>query len=657
MTSTLAQGAGRSPGESFRPLRALAASPALIVLLLGGLALRITIAYVLFPASGFESDIASYVSWALTLGEHGPAGFYANAGFSDYPPAYLYLLWPVGLLATNAADPGAAASELIKLPPMLLDLVVGWFIYRLVLGWSWPGRRAEAMALVAAALYLFNPVSIYDSALWGQTDAAGALILLLGIAALIRGNSEGAAAMAATAAVVKPQFGVVLIPLVVFMLLKRHLVRPGSGPRQRPWAPASIAAWLSTQQGWPRLITASVAALGAFFLLALPFGMGPFEYLEKMFGTAGQYSWLSVNAYNLWALLGSAGTRPLAEAPHLWSPDTVGLLGPLPAVVIGAALLLAGFLWGVVRAAARDDRWTLLVAVTFLAIAFFILPTRVHERYMFPAIALLPLLAVVSGRWTIALVLLSVGAFINFHGILTRDLYGTDNVISLPLGDLFQTRDYIVASALLQTGVGIWAAWQLRPSLRTSPDGYELAASRGTTRVPGAMPPPPGLPYPPPPLGGAKVYPAPSDDVGWVRGPSTLDYIVARLTRPPLRRDRSAELAGERGGRIDRFDVLLLVVLIIGTTMLRGFNLDKPYGMYFDEVYHARTATEFLQRWEYGQSHDIYEFTHPHLAKYAMAWGIRVAGGNEITGSTDLAVPVRGAALERRWSSGTGDGP
>ncbi|MFV2063671.1 MAG: hypothetical protein ACC726_09175, partial [Chloroflexota bacterium] len=200
MTSTLAQGADRSPREVIRPLRTFAASPALLVLLLAALLLRLAIAYVLFPSSGFETDIASFASWALTLGEFGPAGFYANAGFSDYPPAYLYLLWPMGLLASVSGDADGVASGLVKLPPILLDLAVGYVIYRLVLGWSWPGRRAQTMALVGAALYLFNPVSIYDSALWGQSDAAGALILLLGVAALIRGNSEGAAALAATAA-------------------------------------------------------------------------------------------------------------------------------------------------------------------------------------------------------------------------------------------------------------------------------------------------------------------------------------------------------------------------------------------------------------------------------------------------------------------------
>ena len=101
--------------------------PALILLLLGGLALRLTIAYVIFPGSGFESDLGTYASWSLTLAEHGPAGFYGTAGFADYPPAYLLVLWPIGLLANalGGNDPAGAGGDLIKLPPMLMDLAVG----------------------------------------------------------------------------------------------------------------------------------------------------------------------------------------------------------------------------------------------------------------------------------------------------------------------------------------------------------------------------------------------------------------------------------------------------------------------------------------------------------------------------------------------------
>ena len=278
MTSTLAQGVDRSPAESRSvPSVRSPSSPALIVLLLGGLALRLTIAYVLFPSSGFESDIGSYASWALTLGEHGPAGFYANAGFSDYPPAYLYVLWPVGLLASAARMRLAAGGELVKLPAILLDIAVGYVIYRLVLGWTWPGPRAETTGPGRCCAVSSSTRSPSTTRRCGARPTRPAPWWCCWASLhSIRGNSEGAAALAATAAVVKPQFGVVLIPLVAFVLRQA----PPAATRHRAHATAPgrrrrCAAGLSAEQGWPRLVTAFAAAWVAFFVLALPFGMGP----------------------------------------------------------------------------------------------------------------------------------------------------------------------------------------------------------------------------------------------------------------------------------------------------------------------------------------------------------------------------------------------
>ena len=72
--------------------------------------------------------------------------------------------------------------------------------------------------------------------------------------------------------------------------------------------------------------------------------------------------------------------------------------------------------------------------------------------------------------------------------------------------------------------------------------------------------------------------------------------------------------------------------------------------MHFDEVYHARTAAEFLQAWRYGEPHDIYEFTHPHVAKYLIAAGMVAFGNERVTGSGTLGAPATAAAVETRWS-------
>ena len=132
------------------------------------------------------------------------------------------------------------------------------------------------------------------------------------------------------------------------------------------------------------------------------------------------------------------------------------------------------------------------------------------------------------------------------------------------------------------------------------------------------------------------------DEVGVV------GWLKARFNETPVRPDRSATLRHEGGGRLDRLDLFLIVLLILGTLFLRTFRLAEPYQMHFDEVYHARTATEFLQSWRYGLSHDIYEWTHPHLAKYAMAAGLVAFGNDKVNATSDLGVPVVAAVVEPR---------
>ena len=104
----------------------------------------------------------------------------------------------------------------------------------------------------------------------------------------------------------------------------------------------------------------------------------------------------------------------------------------------------------------------------------------------------------------------------------------------------------------------------------------------------------------------------------------------------------------ESGGRLDKLDLWLLVVLVVAVLGIRMFRLSEPYQMHFDEVYHARTGTEFLQDWRYGYDHDIYEWTHPHLAKYAMAGGLVAWGDDRVSATSDLGVPVRDAIIEPR---------
>ncbi len=673
---------------------------AIAILIAVGIALRLIIAYVLLaPGSGFGVDVSAFRYWADNLAQQGPFGFYTRGFFADYTPGYLYVLWLVGIAGSFVGG----AGDLIKLPAILADgalAFVVWWMVRDLGG----GRRA---ALLGAGLVLFNPVTWFDSAIWGQVDSVGTVVLLLAVRELWKGRMVPATVLTTIAAIIKPQFGI-LIPIAAVVILHRYLAtRPTrEGPPGRVWRVlASLGVRRPVREGPIDVVGVLVAGIGTAFALSLPFALMPWDLAMKIATTAAQYSYLTVNAYNPWALvsldgsgLASSGTWVLDVARDPGQPFLA--LGPVPAVAVGTALLLAliAVLCAIVWR--RDDRRTLLVVLMVIALGFFILPTRVHERYLYPAFALGAILAATSFRWRLAYLVLAVATFLNLYAIITLPFYDNPGIADwLRMGDLVRSPAGVAAVALAHVGVFLWALTRLRrraveqdaaeaeaellaeeatdavrsaPSVagvrrHVAPAAAATAAIAPSSRVATATAPAaaaaamamPGVPYvatSPDRADDEEWYsdagePYPDDEVeeeeprgatGWFR----------RLARFGTR-DRTALLVRERGGRLDRLDLWILLVLVVAALVLRTYRLAEPYRMHFDEVYHARTATEFLQFWRYGEPHDIYEYTHPHLAKYAMAAGIVAFGNDRVASTSDLGVPVVDATVEPRWEDPT----
>jgi len=701
----------RGTGAATRTSGTHAAGAILIVLALG-LAFRLIIAQRL-PGSGFQVDLTSFRAWAANLAAQGPLGFYGRPFFHDYTPGYLYVLWLVGLaghvlepIGRVMALPSILGLDLIKLPPILADLVLGWLVWSMTqeLGGS---RRA---ALLGAAILVVNPVTWFDSVVWGQVDAVGTVFLLLGMRELWRDRPERSAIFTVIAAVIKPQLGI-LVPIVAAVVIRRALFpRGGYGDESAPAFPM-----LDVERhirGPIRIATTAIAGVVTAIVLSAPFGLSIFGLIGQVANAAGGYPYLTVNAYNPWALLQLGGDGIAANGQ--WVCDVVVppatrptvacspalMFGPVPAVVVGTVLLVVAVVTISLVVARRPDRRTILVGVAVMAIAFFVVPTRVHERYLFPLYAVAAILAGVSIRWRLAYVLLAAATFANMYVVLTtiyannpqiRDWFGLGEAIRAPAG-------VAVVSIVHLLGF-VWAASQLTDGSLSRLD-EEIAGDDETARTPNAWPAAPSLAVdgwsetardtgrrfawpqpatqaalattafavsggfggasPPPAISSAAVTPDAMDPpVGrarpvWLGRPGFGDvgawgWLRSRIFDRPVRPDRSHSLDRESGGRFDRLDVWVLVVLVVASLVLRMWRLDEPYRMHFDEVYHARTATEFLQDWRYGIEHGIYEWTHPHLAKYAMAGGLVAFGNDRVVATSELGTPVVDAAIEPRW--------
>ncbi len=684
---------------------------AVLVVLALGLALRLIIAY-LFPGSGFGVDLAAFRFWAADLAQHGPHGFYDRDFFHDYTPGYLYVLWLIGIVGSAI---GGVGVTLIKIPAIFADLAIGWLVWSMILELG--GRRS--LALAAAFVAVVNPISWFDSVVWGQVDSVGVVFLLLGLRDLWRDRPERAAIFTVIAALIKPQLGI-LIPILVFVTIRRALwpVRDpkldpvtdpdeaaSDGERDPDAGPlARLRAWERRTDHPIRIVTTGVAAVVTTVLLCLPFGLSVVQFtstapffksglLAQIFATASGYPYVTVNAFNPWALMSGDTGHSLANSglwvcDGPWGPAICGsgvaAFGPVPAFLVGTLAMVAVVVAVSVVAARRPDRLTLLLGLTILAIAFYVVPTRVHERYAYPAFALAIMLAAIAWRWRVAYAVFSVTVLLNMYAALTNPFYDNPGISDwLGIGPGLRTELPVAAIAILNGAVFLWAFAQLRPrALERLADELDAASEApepddeaapgpsvpagvdASTEADGRVGGPAPLGWDPPPAptvvppSRATVTPAVAAAAvatmpTWTARPTfdelgVVGWFRSRFSEPPIRPDRSATLRHEGGGRLDRLDLWLVILLVIGTLILRTFRLDQPLQMHFDEVYHARTAAEFLQDWRYGLSHDIYEWTHPHLAKYLMAAGIVLWGEDHVSATSDLEVPVRAAAVEAR---------
>lgn len=286
---------------------------------------------------GHPADLAAFHAWALRLAEVGPWRFYAPGLFADYLPGYLALLWPVGVLVR--AWP-AAAGPLLKAIPASADFAVAALLWRL------GGTRGQAAALA----YLLNPAVLLAGAWWGQAEPVSVAWLLGSAVALHRGNPGWAGVLFGWAALTKPQYAAAGGVLLV------GLVRGPGGVRTLAWSAGSCAL--------------TVTAGG------LLFGLSPVDLARVAVSASATYPYGSVNALNLWYLAGLN-----------WKPDTLPVLG-VASSVWGLGLASAAVAWVAWRVAGRGDPALAALGASAVCVVVFAVATRMHERYLFPALPL-----------------------------------------------------------------------------------------------------------------------------------------------------------------------------------------------------------------------------------------------------------------------------
>jgi hypothetical protein len=322
-----------------------------------------------------ESDSRHFAAWMRVIDDHGVWQFYdadlrMDAQDRTYPP--LSTLSFAALVSVNgfAPDPRFALDNpafviLLKVFPVICELalvaaVYLWLIDRLRLRWLIPGALAVAPGLIATSSW------------WGQYDAPFTLFLVLALIALNRDRPILAWLLFAAALLLK-QPAAVFAPILLVVTFRRYGAR--------------------------KLILGMIGGGALYAAVSLPFVLnsGFADALSPYLRASDAFPYLSNNAYNLWFALATIhkGSVMLFREPAY--ADALTVLGGISYKLIGLALfggfalLIAAVCWR----QARQQREFLWSAALFFG--FFLLPTQVHERYLYPGVVLL-LIAVAQDR-------------------------------------------------------------------------------------------------------------------------------------------------------------------------------------------------------------------------------------------------------------------
>ena len=373
----------------------------LAIILAVAFVVRLYIAYTVF---GYHTDINCFSSWGERMYLNGPSDFYSPDYFCDYPPVYMLLLGCVAAIrnALGITYQSAAHVLLIKLIPIMFDIIVAVMVY------IFANRRAGTKtALMLSIICALNPAAIVDSAAWGQIDSVFVFMTVSAAVLLCERKYHYALPLIVLAIFTKPQtllFGPLGLFAIAFNLiydaikgndknaLKRDIIHAGCG------------------------LLASLIFAAAAALIFHADGTDPFTWLyDLFFNTLNGYSYITINAFGLYELLGLNWVKL----------EAVPTMATLAWVLFAGAYVYSFIIYGFAR---RRSALYLSAATLIMLICAF--GPMIHERYVYPALVLLLLAYAEERDWRlmVSLGVLTVTLFMNqvlvLQGGMTPANYG-----------------------------------------------------------------------------------------------------------------------------------------------------------------------------------------------------------------------------------------
>jgi Gpi18-like mannosyltransferase len=409
-------------------------------------------------------DVLRYKDWAQIAYLHGFNATYSPEflTFGTYPnnqpPGSVFVLtlgyqaWLLvgkALAVAFSIPPGSnpwvnvvLLHIFLRLPSVLCDLVIITLIYAGVLRW----RKSTRDACVAAAVFSFNPIVLFNSTIWGQMDAVNNLSMMLAMYFLLIGKTYTSLVFAAVSILVKSS-------LLIWMPLY------------------ALCVWFQTRANMRQLGIYILVFLGVMFVGIMSVSMSPFTWYGKYLTTQtlGEMTNITAFAFNLWwvifhptlAMGPSNDITKVVDISLIGSPLSQSMMGPLSlgavATIITIVVQLPIYIWVYIQVQKerKISPKLLFTALTAIAIICFHTLPHMHERYLYPAVAPMALLIGLGVPIGIEFIVLSLLNLINLLAVW-HPMPFDPWVFDIVRNDSVQW-----TTALLTTIVSFWIVYKL----------------------------------------------------------------------------------------------------------------------------------------------------------------------------------------------------
>jgi len=345
--------------------------------IIGSIAVAVYLRWYLFLKPGYAFDLGQFIKWTRFILDNGFFNLYSSANIAtvdNYPPV-IPLLTSAWFKFSSVLQLSFNDIENTKLIFTLVEIILLIIVSTIVV------KSNARHKYVLLALTIISPALALVTTGWGQAEAVFVLLILL-------------------AFVTAEKMSV----LSVFILLLSLLTKPQAIP-----AVGIYFLYLFFKDGLKK----AAISLGIFLAMfaaayLLFYSIGKISLIELFTGSVGFYKNLSLNAFNLWWMIYGRETWNIVDkVSGQFDYKTLGLtifvIFELPA------------LYYLTKAKKIADV-ALVLGYTYLC--FFVFPTEIHERYLYPAVVFLGIAAVLDKQLFYSYILVSVTFILNILAVL-----------------------------------------------------------------------------------------------------------------------------------------------------------------------------------------------------------------------------------------------